>query len=85
MALATHTGILSSVQSTRPPGRASSRTHCSSTTRCNDFHIPRHLLLEGIGPRSLLTRAPLPPPPARAGDAQIQKSLQRIRRFGGMF
>ena len=31
MALATHTCIISSVQSTSPPGLASTRTQCSST------------------------------------------------------
>ena len=55
MALATHTCIISPVQSTAPLGTASARTRCSSTTLCYNLHHPMssfsflkgHLLAEG--------------------------------------
>ena len=40
MPLATHTGILSCLQSTVPSGTASARKHCSSTThRCDPYTL----------------------------------------------
>ena len=38
MHLVTHTGILSTVQSTAPHGTASARTLCSSTARVHEHH-----------------------------------------------
>ena len=55
MALATHTGILSTVQSTSPSGLASARTLRSSTTYGCDFQSPSlslpNLLLRKFGIR----------------------------------
>ena len=56
MTLATHTGILSSVPSTTPPGIASAGTQCSSTAR----YRYQSVLLGGLCPPNPLPKGLVP-------------------------
>jgi hypothetical protein len=76
MPLATHTGILASVQSTCPPGHASARTQCSSTTRGCELRLlcfPLWLSGNPLRPHHPLASERLPPLTRK--NPRLQQSL----------
>ena len=78
MPLATHTGILSCLQSTVPFGTASARKHCSSTThRCDPYTLGQ---LIRFWESTRLRRDDV-----LALNCQVYGSQRQIRCFGVRF